>query len=273
VLKNAEQALALHKSKRGADLTTRSQALKELQEALDLDDAPLRIECYDISHTGGAYQVGSMVVFEDGLARKSEYRHFNLSGSEEWGAGDDTAALAEVLRRRFKHAEPPTVSPADTPGGELAVTVDTSKRRFAYPPNLLIVDGGAPQVSAADQMLKQLGVRDVALIGLAKRLEEVWLPGDPFPLVLPRGSEGLFLLQRVRDEAHRFAITHHRKRRARGMTRSALDGILGLGPAKQKALLKAFGSVKSIRAATIEELAAVPGMGPALAARVSEHFA
>ncbi|MDR1185942.1 MAG: excinuclease ABC subunit UvrC [Bifidobacteriaceae bacterium] len=289
--KNAEQALALHKLRRGADLTSRSQALKELQEGLDLDDAPLRIECYDISHTGGANQVGSMVVFEDGLARKSEYRHFNIRGPEGQGAADDTAAMAEVLTRRFAHQEADSGSEAAggagggggdatgegrtegvSAGASLGGVDDAAgsagrarPRRFAYPPNLLVVDGGAPQVGAAAKVIADLGVEGVSLVGLAKRLEEVWQPGERFPVILPRGSDGLFLLQRVRDEAHRFAITAHRKRRSKAMTKSALDGVPGLGPAKQKALLKEFGSVKRIRGASLDELAGVKGIGPKLA--------
>jgi excinuclease ABC subunit C len=259
--KNADQAFALHKARRGTDLTARSQALRDLQDSLGLDDAPLRIECYDISHTGGTNQVGSMVVFEDGLPRKAEYRHFNVRGPDGAGAADDTAAMAEVLARRFRHAEPGPDAVHGAPG--------RPARRFAYPPNLLVVDGGAPQVGAASRVLAELGVRDVTLIGLAKRLEEVWLPGDVFPLILPRGSEGLYLLQRVRDEAHRFAISAHRQRRSKAMTRSALDAVPGLGPARQKALLRRFGSVKRVREASEDELAQVEGIGPALAARVA----
>jgi excinuclease ABC subunit C len=273
VQKNADHALALHKMKRSSDLTARSQALAELQEALDLDDAPLRIECYDISHTGGTYQVGSMVVFEDGLPRKSEYRHFNIRGPNGAGAADDTAAMAEVLTRRFRRADA-----APAAAGTVIGTVvgpeggRPTRKHFAYPPNLLVVDGGAPQVGAAQRVLDELGIADVSLIGLAKRLEEVWLPGDAFPLILARGSEGLYLLQRVRDEAHRFAISAHRKKRSKGMTRSALDAIPGLGPAKQRALLKHFGSVKRVRAAAVEDLTAAPGIGPALARRIADHF-
>ncbi|MDR1799881.1 MAG: excinuclease ABC subunit UvrC, partial [Bifidobacteriaceae bacterium] len=244
-LTNAEQALALHKTRRAGDLTTRSQALRELQQALDLPQAPLRIECYDISHTQGSFQVGSMVVFEDGLARKSEYRHFTVRGPAGAGAPDDTAAMAEVLSRRFKRLAGETGAAqgdeaGETPSsGEVAVTEAAGRApsAFAYPPNLLVVDGGPPQVAAAARVLAQLGVKDVALAGLAKRLEEVWLPGEEFPVILPRASEGLYLLQRVRDEAHRFAIGAHRKARSKGMTVSALDGVPGLGPAKAKALL------------------------------------
>ncbi|MDR2252631.1 MAG: excinuclease ABC subunit UvrC [Bifidobacteriaceae bacterium] len=273
VLKNADQALALHKARRGADLTARSRALTELQTALGLDDAPLRIECYDISHTGGTGQVGSMVVFEDGLPRKSEYRQFNVRGPDGQGAADDTAALAEVLTRRFRHAEePPPDAVHVSSSGPVGRAVDRA-RRFAYPPNLLVVDGGQPQVAAAATALAELGVKNVSLVGLAKRLEEVWLPGEPFPLILPRGSEGLYLLQRVRDEAHRCAISAHRKRRSKAMTRSALDAVPGLGPKKQKALLRHFGSVKRIRAASREELAEADGIGPALAERVARALA
>jgi excinuclease ABC subunit C len=294
---NADQALALHKLRRGGDLVTRSQALNELQEALDLDDSPLRIECYDISHTAGRAQVGSMVVFEDGLPRKSAYRHFTVRGPEGTGAADDTAAMAEVLTRRFARSKnesavdaAPKEAIAETavsaqPGNDAGPVVPGSEgrpreeidgveptpmpQRFAYPPNLLVVDGGAPQVSAAQKVLDELGIHDVSLIGLAKRLEEVWLPHEAFPVILPRGSEGLYLLQRVRDEAHRFAITHHRKRRSKAMVQSALDAVPGLGPAKQKALLKRFGSVKRVRAASAGELTAVPGIGPALAERIT----
>ncbi|MDR0594161.1 MAG: excinuclease ABC subunit UvrC [Bifidobacteriaceae bacterium] len=284
VQKNAEQSLALHKLKRGADLTVRSQALKELQEALDLDDAPLRIECYDISHTGGTAQVGSMVVFEDGLARKSEYRRFNIRGPEGHGAADDTAAMAEVLTRRFAHQDKADGPSGGATGGQTAPDgigrdggtgrdggigqTSPAKRRFAYPPNLLVVDGGAPQVAAAAKAVQDLDVPDVTIIGLAKRLEEVWLVGEAFPVILPRGSEGLFLLQRLRDEAHRFAIAGHRRRRSKAMTKSALDAVPGLGPAKRKALLKHFGSVARIRAASPEELAEVTSIGPKLAAKI-----
>lgn len=258
VHKNAQHALALHKARRSSDLTTRSQALADLQESLDLATSPLRIECYDISHTGGNHQVGSMVVFEDGLPKKSDYRQFNVRGDDGDGAPDDTAAMREVIRRRFSRylEEKNTASPHDEDG---------APRRFAYPPNLVVVDGGEPQVAAAAEALAELHITDVALVGLAKRLEEVWLPNEAYPLVLPRNSEGLYLLQRVRDEAHRFALSAHRKRRSKGMTRSALDAIPGLGPARQKALLAAFGSVRAMRTATSEELAEVPGIGPQLA--------
>jgi len=288
VRKNAEHALALHRTRRAGDLTTRSQALQEIQEALGLDSAPLRIECYDVSHNQGTYQVASMVVFEDGLARKSEYRTFGIRGPEGTGARDDTAAMHEVITRRFRRylAEREQAGDLELGLGEDQVAEaladadagpvrsgpidETTGRpqRFAYPPNLVVVDGGPPQVAAAAAALAELGIDDVALCGLAKRLEEVWLPGEDYPVILQRSSEGLYLLQRVRDEAHRFAITAHRKKRSKGMTVSALDTVPGLGPARSAALLKHFGSLKRLRAATAEEIATVPGMGARTAAAV-----
>ncbi|PFG33270.1 excinuclease ABC subunit UvrC [Sanguibacter antarcticus] len=269
VRKNAEHALALHRTRRAGDLTTRSQALRELQEALGLDTAPLRIECYDISTTQGTYQAASMVVFEDGLARKSEYRTFGVRGPDGDGARDDTAAMYEVITRRFKRYLSDLASSGDlvveTVSGEVGPETDDEKdargRRFAYPPQLVVVDGGPPQVAAAAKALADLGIDDVALCGLAKRLEEVWVPDDPYPVILNRSSEGLYLLQRVRDEAHRFAISAHRKKRGKGMTVSVLDDVPGLGPARTTALLRHFGSLKRLRAATAEEIATVPGMG------------
>jgi excinuclease ABC subunit C len=242
---NAGQALALHRTRRAGDLTTRSQALRELQDALELAEPPLRIECYDISTTMGTFQVGSMVVFEDGLARKSEYRSFNIRGAD---VRDDASAIAEVLRRRF------------APGR-------VAQEGFAYEPSLIIVDGGQVQVNAAAAVLADVG-EDVALIGLAERFEEVWLPHTSSPVILERGSQGLYLLQRVRDEAHRFAITKHRARRGRAMTASILDEIPGLGPVRQKKLMRVFKSVARLRAATESEIAAVPGFGPVLASSV-----
>jgi excinuclease ABC subunit C len=249
VERNATQAFALHKTKRASDLTARSKALGEIQEALGLDEAPLRIECFDVSHVQGTNVVASMVVFEDGLARKSEYRRFSVRGGQ-----DDTASLHEVLSRRFaRYLE-------EAPKGEL--DEETGRpRKFAYPPNLVVVDGGAPQVAAAQRALDELGINDVALCGLAKRLEEVWLPGEADPVILPRTSEGLYLLQRVRDEAHRFAIAYHRQKRSAAMTVSGLDGIAGLGDTRKKALLRHFGSVKRLKAATVEEVMEVPGLG------------
>lgn len=285
VRRNAEQSLARHKLARAGDLTARSQALQELQESLELADAPLRIECFDVSHVQGTQVVASMVVFEDGLARKSEYRRFIVRGRSDGEGGspqvDDTAAMREVLTRRFQRylEERDTSSdlelgPDDVGDGTPArVDPDTGRpKRFAYPPNLVVVDGGLPQVNAAAAALGDLGIDDVAVVGLAKRLEEVWVPGQDFPVILPRTSEGLYLLQRVRDEAHRFAITFHRQRRSKAMTSSALDGIPGLGDAKRKALLRHFGSVKKVRAASVEELQVVPGIGPALATSLAAQL-
>ena len=278
VRKNAEHALALHRTRRAGDLTTRSQALREIQEALDLDTAPLRIECYDVSHTQGTYQSASMVVFEDGLPRKSEYRTFSIRGPEGDGARDDTAAMYEVITRRFRRylqersrlGEVEVDTSGEVPvSGEVEADAKTGRtERFAYPPNLVVVDGGPPQVTAAARALEDLGITDVALCGLAKRLEEVWVPGEEYPVILQRASEGLYLLQRVRDEAHRFAIAQHRRRRSKGMTASALDDVPGLGPARKKALLTHFGSLKRLRAASVEEIASVRGMGERTAAAV-----
>ncbi|WP_275005929.1 excinuclease ABC subunit UvrC [Promicromonospora iranensis] len=267
VRKNAEHALMVHRTRRAGDLTTRSQALAEIQEALDLESAPLRIECYDISHTQGTYQSASMVVFEDGLPRKSEYRSFSIRGSDGDGARDDTQAMHEVITRRFKRYLADRLKSndvemaAELSSGEVDADAPEEKVRFAYPPSLVVVDGGPPQVAAAKQALDELGITDVALCGLAKRLEEVWVPGEDYPVILQRSSEGLYLLQRVRDEAHRFAITQHRRRRSKGMTASVLDDVPGLGPARKKMLLTHFGSVKRLKAASVEEIASVRGMG------------
>ena len=256
VEKNAKQAFALHKTKRASDLTARSLALAELQEALELPVAPLRIECFDVSHVQGTNVVASMVVFEDGLARKSEYRRFAVRGDD---GVDDTASMREVVRRRFaRHVEQRDAEP----GLDAFTDPATGRpRRFAYAPQLVVVDGGQPQVAAAQASLDELGVHDVALVGLAKRLEEVWLPGQDDPVILPRTSEGLYLLQRVRDEAHRFAIAYHRQKRSKTMTESALDGVAGLGETRRKALLRHFGSLKRLRAASVEDVMEVPGIG------------
>ncbi|SCL19015.1 Excinuclease ABC subunit C [Micromonospora pallida] len=264
VERNARDALARHKLRRAGDLTTRSQALDEIAEALGMDTSPLRIECYDVSQMQGTDVVASMVVFEDGLPRKSEYRRFIVRG-----ATDDLSAMSEVLRRRFaRYLE--TRAETGEIGDERAGDPDRPgidpttgrPRKFAYPPQLVVVDGGAPQVAAAATALADLGVDDVALCGLAKRLEEVWLPDDEFPIILPRNSEALYLLQRVRDEAHRFAITFHRQRRSKRMTESALDTVPGLGEARRKALLRHFGSLKRLSAASVDEITEVPGIGP-----------
>jgi excinuclease ABC subunit C len=256
VARNAGETLTLHKTRRASDLTTRSRALGEIQEALGLDEAPLRIESYDVSNLQGTHVVASMVVFEDGLARKSEYRRFAIRGLD---GTDDVAAIHEVILRRFRRYLEEQA--AGQPGlDELAAGAD-ERRKFAYPPNLLVIDGGPAQVSAAVKALDELGVVDVAACGLAKRLEEVWLPGEDGPVILPRSSEGLYLLQRVRDEAHRFAITYHRSKRAAALTSSELDEVPGLGPARRGALLKRFGSLRKLRAASVTEIAAVPGFG------------
>ncbi|MFJ4520453.1 excinuclease ABC subunit UvrC [Streptomyces sp. NPDC088810] len=310
VQRNAQQALALHKTKRASDLTTRSRALEEIAEALDLDSAPLRIECYDISHLQGDDVVASMVVFEDGLQRKSEYRRFQIKG---FAGQDDVRSMHEVITRRFRrylaekertgewadgtsadasgtdvasgaggtatHGSDTAAPSADGLGnpvsladGDAALTgtevlTDSLKdddgrpRKFAYPPQLVVVDGGQPQVAAARRALDELGIDDIAVCGLAKRLEEVWVPGEDDPVVLPRTSEGLYLLQRVRDEAHRFAITYQRTKRAKRFRAGPLDDVPGLGETRKQALIKYFGSVKKLRSATIEQIQEVPGIG------------
>ncbi|HTR93631.1 MAG TPA: excinuclease ABC subunit UvrC [Trebonia sp.] len=285
VARNAKEALALHKLRRASDLTTRSKALHEIQDVLELDDAPLRIECYDVSNLQQTHVVASMVVFEDGLARKSEYRRFSVRG---YDGSDDISAIREVITRRFRRyleereqsgeldmlgdpeadQDPGQDQDQDQDQDERLV-VSPQQRKFAYPPNLVVVDGGAGQVAAAAAALGDLGIDDVAVCGLAKRLEEVWLPGQEYPVIMSRSSEGLYLLQRVRDEAHRFAITYHRAKRGKAAITSALDGVPGLGPSRRAALLKAFGSVKAISSASPQEIAAaVPGIGPKLAESV-----
>ena len=259
VQRNAEQSFRLHKLKRASDLTARSRALSELQDALELPDAPLRIECYDVSHVQGTDVVASMVVFEDGLPRSSEYRRFALRGAASGETHDDTAWMGEVLDRRFtRHLAEQTTDPVPAVDGETGRV-----RRFAYAPQLVVVDGGPPQVASAQAVLTRLGVTDVALVGLAKRLEEVWLPGQDDPVILPR-----YLLQRVRDEAHRFAITYHRQKRSRSMVESLLDDVPGLGEARRKQLIRHFGSLKRLRAASAEEIAELPGFGRTTAERV-----
>ncbi|WP_089100935.1 excinuclease ABC subunit UvrC [Streptomyces hyaluromycini] len=288
VQRNAQQSLALHKTKRASDLTTRSRALEEIADALDLDSAPLRIECYDISHLQGDDVVASMVVFEDGLQRKSEYRRFQIKG---FAGQDDVRSMHEVITRRFRRylaekertgewaedgaedalMDPGTPAPSET-GTETGTDPDAGSvngfkdedgrpRKFAYPPQLVVVDGGRPQVAAAKRALDELGIDDIAVCGLAKRLEEVWLPEDDDPVVLPRTSEGLYLLQRVRDEAHRFAITYQRTKRAKRFRAGPLDDVPGLGETRKQALIKHFGSVKKLRSATIEQIQEVPGIG------------
>ncbi|MGV9342575.1 excinuclease ABC subunit UvrC [Streptomyces sp. NPDC003688] len=366
VERNAQQALVLHKTKRASDLTTRSRALEEIADALGLDSAPLRIECYDISHLQGDDVVASMVVFEDGLQRKNEYRRFQIKGfagqddvrsmhevitrrfrrylaekerSGEWTAGEDTPADggvpltdgapagngpsgADDIRtdgtpltgspapaEDIPHAEGaphtdgapltdgapralPTgvdgaplpaparaAAPLPGPGQDGDLFADPLKdddgrpRKFAYPPQLVVVDGGQPQVAAARRALDELGIDDIAVCGLAKRLEEVWVPGEDDPVVLPRSSEGLYLLQRVRDEAHRFAITYQRTKRSKRLRSGPLDDVPGLGDTRKQALLKHFGSVKRLRAATIEQIQEVPGIGRKTAETIAAALA
>ncbi|MFG2635385.1 excinuclease ABC subunit UvrC [Streptomyces sp. NPDC048362] len=323
VQRNAQQALVLHKTKRASDLTTRSRALEEIAEALDLDSAPLRIECYDISHLQGDDVVASMVVFEDGLQRKNEYRRFQIKG---FAGQDDVRSMHEVITRRFRRylaekertgewtdgdgAGDTLGSAEGAPAGTGAIdsgAIDTGRvdagaiwagaigtdgtvtgavetgvvddgvreegithalkeedgrpKKFAYPPQLVVVDGGQPQVAAARRALDELGIDDIAVCGLAKRLEEVWVPGEDDPVILPRTSEGLYLLQRVRDEAHRFAITYQRVKRSKRFRSSPLDDVPGLGETRKQALIKHFGSVKKLRSATIEQIQQVPGIG------------
>ncbi|WP_217197628.1 excinuclease ABC subunit UvrC [Streptomyces buecherae] len=314
VARNAEHALVLHKTKRASDLTTRSRALEEIADALGLDTAPLRVECFDISHLQGDDVVASMVVFEDGLPRKSEYRRFQI---KSFAGQDDVRSMHEVISRRFRRYlqekqktgewdladaggagdtpdGPDTAEAPDAPGAPGQVSVeeltpagvvasgsvadsgrdeDGRPRRFAYPPQLVVVDGGQPQVAAAQRALDDLGIDDVAVCGLAKRLEEVWLPGEDDPVVLPRSSEGLYLLQRVRDEAHRFAIRYQRTKRAASFRAGPLDAVAGLGETRKRALLKHFGSVKRLRAATVDQLCEVPGIGRKTAETVAAALA
>jgi excinuclease ABC subunit C len=271
VARNAAESLALHKTRRASDLTTRSRAMSEIQEALGLDEAPLRIECYDVSNLQGTNVVASMIVFEDGLARKSEYRRFSIRGLD---GTDDVASIHEVITRRFRRylEEREATGELDVLGDPAVAGqegVVTGPRKFAYPPNLLVVDGGPAQVAAAARALDELGIDDVSVCGLAKRLEEVWLPGEDGPVIMPRTSEGLYLLQRVRDEAHRFAITYHRKKRSAALTTSELDEVPGLGPARKATLLKHFGSVRRIAGASVAEIADLPGFGPRIAETVA----
>ncbi len=267
VARNAAESLALHKTRRASDLTTRSRALHEIQEALGLDEAPLRIECYDVSNLQGTHVVASMVVFEDGLARKGEYRRFSIRGLD---GTDDVAAIHEVILRRFRRYldEREATGELDSLGDPEVSAEAARQRKFAYPPNLVVIDGGPAQVAAAARALGELGIEDVAACGLAKRLEEVWLPGEDSPVILPRSSEGLYLLQRVRDEAHRFAITYHRAKRSKALAVSELDSVPGLGPARRATLLRHFGSVRRLANATEPEIAGLPGIGPRVASAV-----
>jgi excinuclease ABC subunit C len=304
VERNAQQALALHKTKRAADLTTRSRALEEIAEALGLDSAPLRVECFDISHFQGDDVVASMVVFEDGLARKSEYRRFEIKGragdTRLWhGQGqDDVRSMHEVITRRLRRylAEKEKTGEWTAQSADEDTAEDTAEaipeaaepspeapaapreengrpKRFAYPPQLIVVDGGQPQVAAAQRALDELGIDDIAVCGLAKRLEEVWVPAEDDPVVLPRTSEGLYLLQRVRDEAHRFALTYQRSKRAKRFRAGPLDEVPGLGETRKQALIKHFGSLKRLRSASVDQICEVPGVGRKTAETILAAFA
>jgi excinuclease ABC subunit C len=264
VKRNAQYSLISYLSKRSTDAAVSGKALIEIEEALDLSRTPLRIECFDISNISGTSVVASMVVFEDGLAKKSEYRRFIINTDEGF---DDTRAMHQVITRRLKRLiDDRTVDAAEVAelGGKLS--------KFSYPPQLILVDGGAPQVNAAARALSELGITDIALCGLAKRLEEVWRPGSSDPIILPRSSEGLYLLQRIRDEAHRFAITFHRSRRSKIMLESVLDEIPQLGQVRRNALLERFGSVAAIRKAGREEIAATPGIGSKIAEVIANYL-
>ena len=265
VKRNAQYSLIQYVSKRATDAAVSGKALTEIEEMLGLKRTPLRIECFDISNISGTSVVASMVVFEDGMPKKSEYRRFIIDTSEGW---DDTRAMHQVITRRLKRM-------LDDRSVDLAEVSETGGRisKFAYPPALIVVDGGKPQVSAAQRALGELGITDIALCGLAKRLEEVWLPDNADPLIFPRNSEGLYLLQRIRDEAHRFAITFHRSRRSKVMLESLLDEIPGLGSARRTALLDRFGSVTAIRKAAVSELATTPGIGEKLAETIAQSLA
>ncbi len=265
---NAQQALMLHKTRRTSDYVARSQALTDLQEALGLTEAPLRIECYDISHLSGTNVVASLVVFEDGLPRKDQYRTFGIAETT-----DDTDSMYQVLTRRLAHLDRPEDADEQVPDAtaEGEVVTDRKRPRFAYRPQLLVVDGGKPQVEAAARALADAGHSEIALCGIAKRLEEIWLPGEDFPVILPRTSEALYLIQRLRDEAHRFAIVHQRKRRGRDIT-SVLNEVPGLGAARIKALLRHFGSVAKLKQATPDEIQELPGIGPRLAEAIHRHL-
>ncbi|MDN6155225.1 MAG: excinuclease ABC subunit UvrC [Corynebacterium casei] len=279
VEKNAKDSLRQHKLKRVGDLTARSAALQDIQEALGMETAPLRIECTDISHIQGTDVVASLVVFEDGLPRKSDYRRYRIKEAAGDGRSDDVGSIAEVTKRRFKrHNEDKLANPDEeaedsTFDDENVIEESTDvARRFAYPPQLFIVDGGAPQVAAAQKVFDELGIVDVTLVGLAKRLEEIWVPGDDEPVILPRNSQALYLLQQIRDEAHRFAITYHRQQRSKRMRASVLDSIPGLGPARRTDLVKHFGSVKKLKEASEEQIAEVKGIGPKMASTIFEHL-
>ncbi len=255
--RNAQEAFDRNRLKRSADFASRSKALNELQEYLGLAEAPLRIECFDISNLGPTDVVASMVVFEDALPRKSDYRKFKIAGV---AGQDDFASMGEVIERRFSRLIKDRDLPVERKG------------RFAYPPGLVVVDGGKGQLNRAVEVMEGLGITGIPVVSLAKRLEEVFVPGRPNPIVLPRGSEALYLMQRIRDEAHRFAITFQRQRRGKRMTESTLDRLPGVGPARRKALLTHFGSTKGLREATPEQISQVPGIGAGLAEMIHERL-
>jgi excinuclease ABC subunit C len=264
VKRNAQYSLIQYLSKRATDAAVSGKALTEIEEHLNLKRTPLRIECFDISNISGTSVVASMVVFEDGMIKKSEYRRFIIDTSEGF---DDTRAMHQVITRRLKRLLD------DRKENEAEVAELGGKpSKFAYPPQLIVVDGGQPQVNAAQRALNELGITDIALCGLAKRLEEVWIPGSKDPLILPRSSEGLYLLQRIRDEAHRFAITFHRSRRSKIMLESILDEIPQLGSARRASLLERFGSVAAIRKASVDEIAATPGIGGKIASVIESYL-
>ena len=264
VKRNANQALIQYLSKRANDSAVSGGALTEIAEQLELAELPLRIECFDISNIQGTSMVASMVVFEDGQPKKSEYRRFSI---DDQSGFDDTRAMNHVITRRFKrYLEEKSIDIAENN------TQGVSRPKFAYPPQLVVVDGGKPQVNAAAKALRDLGIEDIALCGLAKRLEEVWLPNSSEPIIFPRHSEALYLLQRVRDEAHRFAINFHRSKRSKLMLDSFLDEIGGLGEGRRKALLGKFGTVTALKSASIEEISDVPGIGPKMAKTIFESI-
>lgn len=275
VRRNAKEALRQQKLKRVGDLTARSAALQDIQEALGMESSPLRIECTDISHIQGTDVVASLVVFEDGLPKKSDYRRYRIKEAAGEGHSDDVGSIAEVTRRRFKrHMQDKLANPDEEveestfEDEKVEEASAEAGRKFAYPPQLFIVDGGAPQVAAAQEVFDELGVVDVTLVGLAKRLEEIWVPGDDEPVILPRNSQALYLLQQIRDEAHRFAINYHRQQRSKRMRASVLDRVPGLGPSRRTDLVKHFGSVKKLKQASVKDICEVKGFGPKLAETV-----